>query len=139
MKNEILITFLFFLLFQSYRQSNASFSKEEIRADLDVLRESLQEAHYNLYAYTTAQEFEAAYQRAKGEINQDSISLLETTNIFQRFISVINTGHSEIDFPGQSYREYAYAGGTVFPLEIAFEGAKALIRKNWSGNDSLVL
>ena len=139
MKNEILITLLFFLLFQSYGQSNTSFSKEEIRADLDVLRESLQEAHYNLYAYTTAQEFEAAYQRAKGEINQDSISLLETTNIFQRFISVINTGHTEIDFPGQSYREYAYAGGTVFPLEIAFEGDKALIRKNWSGNDSLVL
>ena len=63
------------------------------------------------------------------------MNLLEATSIFQRLISVVNNGHTEIDFPGQSYGEYAYAGGIVFPLELAFEDDKSLVRKNFSNND----
>jgi hypothetical protein len=128
-----------FLLFSfySFGQSNAPFSKEEVSADLTYLSESLKDAHYDLYAYTTEQEFESAYQELKSSITQDSFSLLESITLFQRLISVVNNGHTEIDFPGQSYGEYAYAGGTIFPLEIAFEYDQALVRKNWSDNDSI--
>ncbi|MGC9342590.1 MAG: S41 family peptidase [Bacteroidales bacterium] len=101
------------------------------------MRESLENAHYNLYAYTTEQEFESVYQKVKSSIRKDSLNLLETTSLFQRLISAVNNGHTEIDFPGQSYIEYAYAGGTVFPLEIAFEYNKPLIRKNFSNNSSI--
>ena len=108
---SIFLTILFLLSgFASFGQTGTKFSTEEVVEDLKYLYETLKDAHYNL---------------------------LETISLYQRLISVVNNGHTEIDFPGQSYLEYAYAGGTVFPLEIAFEYDKALVRKNWSDNDSI--
>ena len=137
MKTNFLIIIYFLLSLQVFGQKNPPFSQDEVLTDLETLRESLEEAHYNLYAYTTEQSFDSAYQEVKNSIDKDSLTLLETTSLFQRLISVVNNGHTEIDFPGQSYGEYAYAGGTVFPLEVAFEYDQALVRKNWSGNDSI--
>lgn len=131
-------TLIFCLLsLSSFGQSSAKFTREAVLEDLKTLRESLKDAHYNLYAYTAEKEFEATYTKVKNSIKKDSLSLLETTSIFQRLISVVNNGHTEIDFPGQSYGTYAYAGGTVFPLEIAFENGKSLVRKNFSDDKSI--
>ncbi len=131
--------FIFFILSSllSLGQSNSEFSKDEVLEDLKYLYESLQEAHYNLYAYITEKEFDSVYRQVRKEVTKDSLNLLEATTIFQHLISTVNNGHTEITFPGQSYGEYAYAGGTIFPLEIAFEYDKPLVRKNWSSNDSI--
>ena len=64
--------------------------------------------------------------------------LFETT-IFQKVISAANNGHTEIDFPGARYIAYAYSGGTIFPIEIAFENEKCLVRKNFSNNQRIDL
>jgi len=113
------------------------FSKGEILEDLNFLKESLEETHYDLYAYTPKLEFDNNYHAVKSEVKKDSFSLLEATSIFQKVISKANNGHTEIGFPGTSYGEYARDGGTVFPLEIAFEDGKSLVRKNWSDNGSI--
>lgn len=111
------------------------FTKNEVLEDMAFLWTSLEEAHYNLYAYTSKAEFEKNYLQVKNSITQDSLSLLEATSIFQKVISKADNGHTEIGFPGKSYGNYAYNGGTLFPLELALEQGKALVRKNWSGND----
>lgn len=137
MKYIVVIIFSLLLTSISFGQATYDFSKEEVLADLEMLYESLEEAHYDLYAYTTKQEFDSAYTAVKSSINSDSLSLLEATNAYQRLISVVNNGHTEIPFPGQSYSKYAYAGGTLFPLEIAFEYNKPLVRQNWSNNENI--
>ena len=116
-----------------------TFSKEQVLEDLAYLRESLEEAHYNLYTYVTKEAFDRNYEEVKSMVDKDSLSLLETTSLFQAVISKANNGHTEISFPGSSYGAYANAGGTLFPLEIAFENGKALIRKNWSTNPALTV
>ncbi len=108
------------------------FSKEAILEDLQFLRTSLEEAHYNLYAYTSKEEFEQNYNQIRSTVQKDSFSILEATSLFQRVISKANNGHTEIGFPGKSYGAYANSGCTLFPLEITFEEGKALVRKNWS-------
>lgn len=140
MKN--LYTLLFFLLAifsqnSLAQQSDKEFDKNEIIEDLDYLNNSLNDAHYNLYAYTSKEDFLKNYQNIKNSITKDSLSVLEATTIFQKVISVANNGHTEIDFPGDSYRAYAYSAGTIFPLEIAFENDKCLIRKNFSNNPDI--
>ncbi|MEL6866242.1 MAG: S41 family peptidase [Bacteroidota bacterium] len=127
----------YFICSTTWGQSEVQFSKEEVLTDLKTLHASLIDAHYNLYAYTTEALFDSTYQAIKSTIGKDSLSLLETTTLFQQLISTANNGHTEIDFPGQSYGAYAYAGGTLFPLEIAFEADRALVRKNWSSEDSI--
>jgi len=131
--------FVLGLLFSANLQAQELFPKSEVLEDLAFLRESLEETHFNLYAYTSKLEFDANYEKVKQEIKKDSFSLLEATSIFQKVISKANNGHTEIVFPGSSYGQYANAGGTLFPLEIAFEYGKSLVRKNWSANEAIAI
>jgi hypothetical protein len=117
----------------SLLRAQEHFSREQVLEDLDFLRTSLEETHYNLFAYTPRREFDENFDAVRASVRQDSLSLLEATSLFQRVISKANNGHTEIDFPGQSYIQYAQGGGNVFPLELAFEEGKALVRRNWSG------
>ena len=137
MKKIAILLLLIISAFPSFGQDRTTFSKEEIIQDLDYLYSSLKEAHYDLYAYTSELEFETRYRSLREEVTKDSLDLLEATSYLQRLISVANNGHTEISFPAQSYGEYVYAEGTLFPLELAFEYDKALIRKNWSGLDEI--
>ncbi|MFD2200870.1 S41 family peptidase [Shivajiella indica] len=130
-----LLTFLYLISFTA--SSQHAFKKEEVLEDLHYLRKSLRDAHYNLYTYITEKAFNRNFEEIKSSISKDSLSMLEITSLFQAVISEANNGHSEIPFPSAVYADYAYSGGTLFPLEIAFEDGKALIRKNWSNNDSL--
>jgi hypothetical protein len=121
----------------SFAQSTPRFSKKQVLSDLKFLYSSLEETHYNLFAYTPKQKYDSIYKELSSSIKKDSLSLLETTNLYQHLTSSANNGHTEIPFPGQSYYEYAQAGGTLFPLEIALEDEKALVRKNWSNNQEI--
>ncbi|WGH75640.1 S41 family peptidase [Tenacibaculum tangerinum] len=140
MKHQyILVVFLFLILSQYSiaQKSEKKFGRNEIIEDLEYLNNSLKDAHYNLYAYTSEKDFSENYQNVKQSIAKDSVTLLQATTIFQKVISGVNNGHTEIDFPGASYRTYAYSGGTLFPLEIAVENNKSLIRKNFSDNPDI--
>lgn len=137
MKSKCSIIILFLLSFSSFGQSKVILTKEEVLSDFKTLIESLEAAHYNLYAYTSKKEVDSVYFILKKSIKDDSISYFETTNIFQQFISTFKNGHTEIDFPASSYIEYAINEGTIFPLEIAFVYGKPLVRKNWSNDQSI--
>jgi len=133
MKKLFIATLLIFS-FQASAQEEprTSFSKNEILNDLIELHSILKESHYNIYAYISPEEYNSRYELLKSSVKTDSLTLLEATNLLQRFVTVLKNGHTEISFPIQSYSEYAGNGGTVFPLELAFEDGKALVRKNYS-------
>lgn len=140
MKNKFnLVVFLFLLVNQYFvaQQSEKKFGRNEIIEDLEYLNNSLKETHYDLYAYTSQEDFSKNYENIKKSVTKDSVNLLQATTLFQKVISAANNGHTEIDFPGASYGSYAYSGGTIFPLEISFENNKSLIRKNFSDNPDI--
>lgn len=133
-----ILPFLFLISQLScFAQLNSSFSSEQVLSDLKTLRMSLEEVHYNMYAYTSKDAIDSIYNNLKSSVNEDSLTLLKTINLYQELVSSVNNGHTEIDFPAQSYLTYADSGGTILPIEIAFESGKALIRKNWSDDKSL--
>ncbi|SEL48946.1 C-terminal processing protease CtpA/Prc, contains a PDZ domain [Aquimarina amphilecti] len=136
-KNITIIPLIFILLYGTInaQQATTNFQKGQILSDLDYLYHSLENTHFNLYAYTSKDDFERNYQIVRSEIKKDSFNLLETTSLLQKVISAANNAHTRIVFPGSIYMEYVQSGGTIFPLEIAFEDGKALVRKNWSKND----
>jgi hypothetical protein len=80
--------------------------------------------HYNLYAYTSKDEFYENYLEVQQLLKGDSITKLFATTLFQKVISAAHTGHAEIDFSVESYIDYAHKSGTIFPLEIAIEEDK---------------
>lgn len=113
------------------------FSAADVKADLAYLYKTLESAHYNLYAYVSNREHDKVYQALNKSISTDSLSLLETTKLFQKLAATGNVGHSEVDFPVQPYISFAQKGGSVFPLELAFEDGAAYVRKNHSGNSTI--
>ncbi len=135
------ISFKYFLVFITgllgLQTSAQQFSKAEVLSDLQYLRSSLEETHFDLYAYTSKEDFEQNYSEVKKQIKNDSLNLLEVINLFQKVVSKANNAHTRIAFPVQPYLEYADSGGSVFPLEIAIENGKALVRKNWSTNTNI--
>lgn len=142
MRNPIFFSMLWLVLFSSElyaQQAETQFGRNEIIEDLDYLYDSLEATHYDLYAYTSKEKFIENFQHIKNSIIKDSIGILEATGIFQKVITAVDNGHTEIDFPSASYRAYAYEGGTLFPLEIAFENDKSLIRKNFSSRQEIQL
>ena len=129
---RILLLLFLAASFSSFAQLSSRFSQEQVLSDLKSLRSSLEEAHYNMYVYTPKEKIDSIYLELSSSVKEDSLSLLKTTNLLQRLTSAVNNGHTEISFPIPSYLTYAEGGGTVFPIEIAFENDLALIRKNWS-------
>ncbi|THD67335.1 peptidase S41 [Robertkochia marina] len=136
---SFLFSFIFFFTACcAFSQSErTTFSKAEVLADLDYLYTSLQDAHYNVYAYISENEFRSAYEKVKTSITKDSLSTLEVINRFQPLTSAIKNGHTAIEFPIPQYLAYINAGGTLFPLEIAFENNTTLVRRNWSTNETI--
>lgn len=122
----------------SYSQNSTSkLSNQDVKADFEFLYQSLQETHYNLFAFKSKELYDSLYSHLKSNLKKDSLTFLETISLYQRLVSFSDTGHSEIDFPAQPYIEYAYNGGTIFPLELAFENDRAFIRKNFSSNTKI--
>ena len=121
----------------SMQISAQQFSKEDVLFDLEYLRSSLEETHFDLYAYTSKEAFQENYLEVKKQIKNDSLSLLEVINFFQKVVSKANNAHTRIVFPVQPYIAYAESGGSIFPLEVAIENGKALVRKNWSANTNI--
>jgi hypothetical protein len=138
MKINILIFTLLFTCKSLYGQEyETKYFKQVVTSDFEYLYESLQKTHYNLFTYKSKKLFDNHFESLKKKVSNDSLTYTQTVSLFQELVSYANTGHCEIDFPAQSYIKYAYAGGTVFPLELAFENGKAYIRKNFSGNEGL--
>ncbi|MCP2045411.1 S41 family peptidase [Pontibacter sp. HSC-36F09] len=107
------------------------FAATDVKADMVYAYETLQKAHFNLFAYVSKRDYDAAYNDLLNSIRKDSLSMLETTMLMQRLLAIGNVGHCEVDFPAGSYIAYATQGGTVFPLELAFEDGKAFVRKSY--------
>lgn len=138
MKNLVFTLVFFFFAFKFYAQDqNPTFSKVDVLSDLDYLYNSLIDAHYDAFAYVSQEDFMNNYLEVKNSLNKENFTRLEVTNAFQKVISAINNGHTEIDFPGADYGNFIYGGGKLFPLEIAFENGKSLVRKNFSKNPDI--
>lgn len=132
-----LVLVLLFPFKQNCFSQDGDFSKKEILEDLDSLKNILEKSHFNLYAYTSKQEFDSNFNEVRASVAGDSISLKQATDLFQKVISKANVGHAEIDFPAQSYISFAQRQGRIFPLEIALENEKAFVRRNYSGNSEI--
>lgn len=119
------------------QNSSTKLSNQAVKEDFDYLYQSLQATHYNLFAFQSREKYDELFLQLKSNLTTDSLTLLETISFYQRLVSFANTGHCEIDYPAAPYIEYAYSGGTVFPLELAFENEKVFIRKNFSTNKQI--
>ncbi len=139
MKFKFGLLFFVFIGKIGFAQDKPEFSSHSVKEDFDYLYQSIQLTHYNLFAFQAKKKYDSLYDQLRISLPADSLTLLQTVTHYQRLVSFANTGHCEIDYPARSYIDYAYAGGTVFPLELAFENDRAFIRKNFSSDPQIAV
>jgi C-terminal processing protease CtpA/Prc len=142
-KYIIIILILFFstkgISVSSYAQPPRRFSAEEIKSDLDYLRDALEASHYNLYAYTPKETFDNLYKKIELSLNEPLTSL-QVYRLFQPYVALSKMGHCQMDYPFNEYfGNYINQGGTVFPLNLYFSQGHVFIKSNFSGDSQIAI
>jgi C-terminal processing protease CtpA/Prc len=109
-----------------------SLSADDIRADLHQLYATLQEAHYDLFARTPKDRYDALYQAELAQIH-DAEDLNAVAKRLQRFVAAGHVAHARIDTNYKAFRNYLAAGGKAFPLNIRVVGGTVYLTDNGSG------
>jgi hypothetical protein len=119
----------------AFLQSQKKFSAQEIKSDLEYLRNALEASHYDFYALTDKNVLDGMYNQMEKSIN-DSLTPIQVFRLFQPYIVVSKMSHCYMDYPWHEYfGDYIQQGGTVFPLNLYFDHNKVFVRANFSRND----
>lgn len=109
---------------------------EVVRTDLSNLYQSLQAAHFNLFAYRSQTEYDAYFQQLSDSVTEP-MTRLEVNKLFMRFVAYGKVGHAKVNFPIPQYANYLQQGGTLIPLDIRVVGERILIARNYSTDERL--
>lgn len=115
---------------------DASFTKEQVEADLEELYQRLQKAHYNLYVNRSKKDYDHHFSTLKESIDS-SMTASEATIFLQRLASFANIAHTKIDLPVEEYSKYRKLGGKSFPLFIKFRDGRAYVTENYSNQNQI--
>lgn len=131
-----LIMFCFSIIIAS-AQSYDRFSADDLKKDLTYLKKGMEASNYNFYALSDKAKMENVFRNIMNSIN-DSLGRLEAFRLFQPYVSLAGMSHCFIDYPWKEYSDEAIQkGGKLFPLRLFFKDDKALVRANFSGNNSI--
>ena len=118
-------------------QEQVRFPVEVVREDLKFLYETLQRAHYDLFASNRREEFDREYERIQASIDEP-LTAIQVNRLLQPFVALARHGHCNIEFPANSYIAYLRGGGTVFPLNLFFEEQRVRVLDNYSSDPTII-
>jgi C-terminal processing protease CtpA/Prc len=134
MKKLIIIFFIINSLSTIFfAQSQKKYSAQEVKDDLEYLKDAMEASNYNFYALTSKTIMDSVYINIMNSID-DSLSSLQTFRLFQPYVALAGMSHCNMDYPWQEYKEYRNQGGHVFPLRLYSKNGKVLVRTNFSQN-----
>ncbi|MBN1186519.1 MAG: hypothetical protein JXB49_29860, partial [Bacteroidales bacterium] len=115
-------------------QSIKKYSSQEVKADLEYLRNAMEASNYNFYALTTKARLDSTYNQIMNALS-DSLTDLEVFRLLQPYVASANMSHCYLGYPwDEYYGKYMNSNGTVFPLRVYFKNGKVLVRANFSQN-----
>ena len=116
--------------------NDASLSAEQVRDDFATLYQTLQAAHFDLYAHRSKAEYGARYQQMLAAMQQP-LSRAEVETRFQQFVAYGRVAHARIDGLQARFGQYRQQGGRALPIQIRIQDGAVYIAENYSGLASL--
>ncbi len=114
-------------------QTPARYPADAARADLRFLYETLQAAHYDLFARTSKADYDATYECLLAQLTQP----LEPRSVYcllQSFAARAGMAHCSITLPFQEvYAPYVMGGGTVIPFDLTWDASGHRVRHVYGG------
>jgi len=112
------------------------YSPTELRADFEQMYRRLQEAHFDLYAYTPKSELDRYYEQSLSQLKQP-LTQFQAKIAFELFVAKARMGHTRMDSPLADWRSYRAKGGRGFPLSIRVVDDHVYVTENLSGVDGI--
>ncbi|MBW8683301.1 S41 family peptidase [Chitinophaga rhizophila] len=107
------------------------FTAQELRADLTVIRQALEEAHPGLYRYRSKEEVDRHFTRIGQQLKKGM-----TEHAFFRLvnplIAAIGDGHIKFHRQGKPDDPYAFFEEGYFPLQLYFREGQAFVLRSYS-------
>lgn len=98
---QSLILFFFFISLYSHAQKQ-TFSVEEVRKDMAVLKRKFEKLHPGMYHYKSKQDYEKLYDSLYNSLAQP-MSYLEAFRVLARLVSAVEDGHTGIRFDSKRF------------------------------------
>lgn len=112
------------------------FTPDQLRQDFLRLHETLEAAHYDLYAETARSVFDQRRDEMLAEIIEP-MTRAEAMVHFQTYMALARHGHARIDFPADAWFAFRDAGGGAFPVDVRIRQGRVLVEAHQSGLDTL--
>lgn len=113
------------------------FTPEELRGDLNVLMETLEAVHPNLYAYAPRTRIDSL----RREIERELTTPLTRAEFYFKvapLVALLGDGHTNLNMPWEEYSHFRTGGSLAFPFNLAYDTLNGLtVVRNYS-DDSTV-
>jgi len=103
-------------------------SPEELREDLDMLFDTIETVHPAPYTHTSFEELQQRRDAVEAQLTE-SLDSVEFYRLAAPLVAALGDGHTSISPPSSAYSASTWLGDEVFPLELEFEGERALVRR----------
>lgn len=114
---------------------NRQLNKEQLKEDLNLAFERIEQIHPNMYAYVTEKEFSDLKANLYEQTTQ-SMTRLEFYKLLAPVVSSLKNGHTLIFPPNEEFAEYRRKGGKVYPLDF-FAAEKKIFLRTYYGKEML--
>lgn len=108
----------------------------ELRADFEQLYHGLQEAHFDLYAFTPKPRLDRLYAQQLTALDRP-LTRQQARTRFELFAAAVRMGHTRVDSPDAAWLRYLQSGGKSFPLPVRIVAGRVYVAQNLSGVEAI--
>src|SRR5215471_2143082 len=109
--------------------SQHKFTPTELRRDLRVMREALEEGHPGIYRFTPKAEMDRVFDRAAAQLSRP-MTALEFYRVLAPAVAAMKCGHTSL-MPSRGIQQ-RIEGEPLMPIEAAVLGGKVYIARDFS-------
>jgi hypothetical protein len=113
------------------------FTPEQLKSDLKILRDALEEGHGGLYYYTPKEKLDMQFDSILKNLDH-SQNEIEFFRLLAPLIANINDGHTGVT-PSLSYRSFMGKEPILIPFNLRFIDKKTYIFRNYSEDEDFVV
>jgi len=122
----------------AHAQTSILIAAEDLRADFIALHETLEAAHFDLYAHTPRSVFDQRRAEIFAELSSP-LSRRDAAVLFQTYVALARHGHARIDFPFDTWFDWVGNGGVILPIDVRIREGQVWLADHQSASDALSL
>lgn len=111
-------------------------SPADLQADFLALHQTLEAAHFDLYADTPRSLFDQRRSEIMAELSVP-LSRRDAAVLFQTYVALARHGHARIDFPFDTWFEWVGNGGVILPIDVRIRDGQVWLADHQSASNAL--